>query len=513
MAASKRTLGLYSTGGCVVIALVCVLLNLVSFRHFFRLDCTENRIYSLSPATRKILSGLTDPLRIRVFFEENLPPEYAHQRRYLEELLQEMSTSARGSMRIEFADLKKPGVREEAQRVGIATLRFTAVRQDKFEVQEGMMGLVMYYEDKHEVMPVLTQISNIEYEFAGRIVKLTQKSRPVVGWTAGSGEVDPPEALTQYLSQNFEFRRLDRLSAEGWEKSGMEGLSALVVAGPRQKLSDTGLRAIDRAILSGIPTALLLDVYDVQMGNFFARKVESGLEGLCKSYGVSARDGLVVDAQNVPVQIQTQQGFFTMQTLVNYPYIPRLMDKQLSRDHPVTRTLQEIALPYVTPLDLTDSSGAVILARSSAESYRMVHPFMVSPMQRIDVSGAEPGPFVLGVSIQGPRPSAFSDTMTGAVRLVVLSNATFLDESRGGGTGNVTFAANLVDWLAAAEDLISIRSKGNTHRPLEKVSDKKRNLIKASNLFLMPLAVALIGTVRWQVRRARRRRMESSAGS
>lgn len=513
MALSKRKLGLYSTGGCLVIALVMVLLNLLSFRHFFRLDCTENKIYSLSPATRNILTGLTDPLRIRIFFEENLPPEYAHQRRYLEELLQEMATSSVGKMRVEFADMKKPDAREEAQRAGIATLRFTAVRKDKFEVQEGMMGLVMYYEDKHEVMPALTQISNIEYELAGRVVKLTQKARPVVGWTTGNGEIDPPEALSQYLSQNFELRRLDRLNAEGWGKSGLEGISALMVAGPKLAFSDTGLRSLDRAILSGVPTALLLDLYDVQMGNFFARKTESGLERLLKSYGIIAKDGLVVDAQNVPVQVQTQQGFFTMQTLVNYPYIPRLTEKQLSRDHPVTRTLQEIALPFVSPLDIADSSSVAILARSSPESFRMVQPFMVSPMQPIDVAGAEPGPFILGLSIQGSRRSAFTDTASGDVRLLVFSNAAFLDESRGGGAGNLTLAANLVDWLAATEDLISIRSKGNTHRPLEKVSDRKRNLIKASNLFLMPLIVALMGLIRWQLRRARRRRWETAEGS
>lgn len=520
---SKRTLGLYSTGGCAVIAAVCVLLNLVSFRYFFRIDCTEYSIYSLSDATHKILRSLPDPLRIRIFFEENLPPEYLHQRRYLQELLQEMKTAGGGRLKVEFADMKTPESRQEAERAGIANLRFTAVRKDKFEVQEGMMGLAMYYEDKKEVIPALTQVSNLEYELAGRIIKLTRKIRPVVGWTTGNSEQSPPEPLEQYLSQNFELRRINHLNTHGWRDGSSEyaGLSALMVAGPKSPFSDTGLRAVDEAILNGVPTALLLDLYDVQMGNFFARKVETRLDRLLEGYGVQIREGMVADAQNVPVQIQTQQGFFSFQTIVNFPFIPRITN--LSKDHPVTRTLQEIALPFVAALDVRDTTGVTVLASSTEESYRIARPFIVNPTMRIDIEGAEHGPFAVGMAIQGRRRSAFADTPAlgvsvravrpapteGPIRLVVFTNAGFLDESRGSGGSNLAFAANLVDWLAASEDLIAIRSKGQTFRPLEKVSDQKRNLIKASNLFLMPLLVTLIGGVRWQVRRIRRRRWEA----
>lgn len=506
---NKKSIGLYSTAGCVIIVLICVLLNLLSSRYFFRIDFTENKIYTLSPATQKILAGLTDPLRVRVFFQENLPPEYTHQRRYLEELLQEMKTTARGSLKVEFADMKKPETLDEARRAGVAMIRFTAVREDKFEVQEGMMGLVMYYEDEQEVIPAVTQVSNIEYELAGRIIKLTQKSRPVIGWSIGNGEMEPPASLQQYLTEHFDLRPLDALSPD----TSLDPLSVLIVAGPRRPLSDTALRAIDRAVLRGVPTAILLDLYDINMSNFFARKNEVGLGRLLESYGLRAQDGLVADAQNMPVQMQTQQGFFSVQSIVNYPYIPRVTD--LSRDHPVTRTLQEIALPFTTALEIVDSTGVIVLARSSGESYRISQPFIVSPTERINIDGADRGPFVLGVSIQAIRRSAFADTtaaspVEGQVRLMVLANSNFLDESRGGSMSNLNLAANLIDWLAATEDLISIRSKTNTFRPLEKVSEEHRSLMKFAHLFLMPLAVAFIGAIRWRIRAARRRRWEES---
>lgn len=518
MSRARRLLGLYSAGGCVIVLLLGVLVNLVSTRYFVRVDFTENRIYSLSPSTVGLLNRLTDPLRMKVFFDENLPPEFSHHRRYLKELLEEMSSAAGGRLRVEFADMKKPESREDAMRAGVAPLRFTAVRQDKFEVQEGMMGLAMYYEDRKEVIPSVTQSGNIEYEIASRIVKLTRKAKPVVGWTAVAGELDPPGSLQEYLSQNFEMRRIEDIGKSGWGPGGpaAAGLSALIVAGPRTPLTDTTQQAMDAAIIAGIPTAVLVDPYDINTQHFFARRNETGIERILRAYGLGIREGLIVDAQNIPVQISSQQGFFMMQTLVNYPYIPRVTD--LSRDHAVTRTLQEIALPFVSAIDVMDSSGVTVLARTSPQSYRMTNPMFVNPTQEIQIEGAEPGPYIVGASVQGIRRSAFADTLpagrpaTGNVRLVVMANAGFLDEGRGAGPANVAFIQNMIDWLAASEDLISIRSKFNTFRPLSRLTDAKRNMIKAANIFLMPLVFAVFGLVRWQLRR-RRRRMDETAAS
>ena len=53
--------------------LLAVLFNLVSSTLFFRMDLTENRIYSLSDASKRMVSSLEDPLTVRVFLSENLP--------------------------------------------------------------------------------------------------------------------------------------------------------------------------------------------------------------------------------------------------------------------------------------------------------------------------------------------------------------------------------------------------------------------------------------------------------
>ena len=56
----------------IVVAIALVALgNLVSRNFFFRLDLTENQIYSLSPSSKVILEKIEDFLTAKVYFSEN----------------------------------------------------------------------------------------------------------------------------------------------------------------------------------------------------------------------------------------------------------------------------------------------------------------------------------------------------------------------------------------------------------------------------------------------------------
>ena len=52
-----------------------VLINFLSYRHFLRLDLTENEIYTLSESSRRVVGKLGDPLTIQCFFSKKAPPE------------------------------------------------------------------------------------------------------------------------------------------------------------------------------------------------------------------------------------------------------------------------------------------------------------------------------------------------------------------------------------------------------------------------------------------------------
>lgn len=66
-----------STWSIVLIAGIIIVLNLLSNEFFFRLDTTEDKSYTLSKATRSILSNLSEPITLSSYFTGDLPPQYS----------------------------------------------------------------------------------------------------------------------------------------------------------------------------------------------------------------------------------------------------------------------------------------------------------------------------------------------------------------------------------------------------------------------------------------------------
>ena len=80
-----KSSSLYTTLGLV--AGIVVIINLFSNQFYLRLDFTEDRQYTLSNATRNILKDLQEPVTVRAFFSEDLPPDVAKVKRDFQEIL------------------------------------------------------------------------------------------------------------------------------------------------------------------------------------------------------------------------------------------------------------------------------------------------------------------------------------------------------------------------------------------------------------------------------------------
>ena len=52
----------------IVYLAIGVLVNIAGITLFFRMDLTANKVYSISDASKKVVSTLSEPLTIKVFF-------------------------------------------------------------------------------------------------------------------------------------------------------------------------------------------------------------------------------------------------------------------------------------------------------------------------------------------------------------------------------------------------------------------------------------------------------------
>ena len=151
---------------------------------FFRIDLTENSIYSISDASKKVVSSLSEPLTIDVFFTKNLPAPHNNTERYLHDLLEEYAIHANSYFNYKFYDVSPeaegidPLTRENqnlANNYGIHPVQIQVYEEDEVKFKKAYMGLVLIHGDMVERIPTITSINGLEYKLTTAIQKLNNK--------------------------------------------------------------------------------------------------------------------------------------------------------------------------------------------------------------------------------------------------------------------------------------------------------------------------------------------------
>lgn len=168
----------------IVYLAVLVLLNVAGTTLFFRLDLTENQAYSLSKASRRVVSNLSEPLTINVFFSRNLPAPHNSTERYLHDLLAEYAAYSNRFFNYRFYNVStesgdiSPEAGENqklAENYGIHPIQIQAIEKDEVKFQKAYMGLVLIHGDIIERIPTITNIDGLEYRLTTAIQKLNNK--------------------------------------------------------------------------------------------------------------------------------------------------------------------------------------------------------------------------------------------------------------------------------------------------------------------------------------------------
>ena len=163
---------------------IVVLVNVACTTLFFRVDLTENQAYSLSGASRRVVSKLSEPLTIKVFFSRNLPAPHNGTERYLRDLLEEYAAHSNRYFNYRFYDVSTDSgemspAGDENQKVaenyGIHPIQIQAIDRDEVKFQKAYMGLVLIHGDIIEKIPTITDIDGLEYRLTTAIQKLNNK--------------------------------------------------------------------------------------------------------------------------------------------------------------------------------------------------------------------------------------------------------------------------------------------------------------------------------------------------
>jgi ABC-2 type transport system permease protein len=388
----------------VLVALVAI--NWLASVVHFRYDLTEDKRYTLSPATKKLLRSLSDQVSITVFLSGQMPAEFRRLSSSAEELLSEFQEAAKVNVSYRF---ERPGEGmnddERAsllQRLDSMGLRPTNVRVQakEGESQEERLvypGALVSYQGNEMAIDLLqgqdmsggvrslnSAEALLEYKFANAVQKLASDSVPVIGYLVGNGQpltYNVYDLIERTLKPNygFAFVPVDSLPLIPME------FDALMVVKPNSRFSDQQKLKLDQYVMHGGKMLWFIDNLYAEMdslmrtqSDFIAFDRGLNLEDQLFRYGVRINQDLLQDVQcdKLP-QVVGSVGGQPQVELVPWPYFPLLASHS---GHPIAKNLNLILSIFPNSLDSIATQGLrkTVLLASSANSRVLNTPAMVS---------------------------------------------------------------------------------------------------------------------------------------
>lgn len=485
---------------------ILVVLNLIGLNLFARVDLTDDEVYSLSDASINLVENLDDPVTVTAFFTEDLPAPYSANRRFLKDKLDDYRAYGGQNFQYRFVD---PGedddLRDEASRYRIPPVQIQVVESDNVQLKNAYMGVAIAYGGEREVLPLVQDLSTLEYDITSAIRRLTRDELPAVGLLSGHGELgrQQMQTFTQELSRNY---TVQPVTVQDTALSAQPDV--LLVVSPSDSLPEPHLRALDVYVMQGGRMGLLLNAVNANLQQGQAAVQRVGLDRLLTAYGASVEPNLVMDQQSSPLTTQRQAGMFSVMQQIEYPFLP--IATNFNDDNMMVNRLGDVRFYFASTVDtavaLPEGVSFSPLIYSTEQSRVQEGFFMIQPMMQEQMMGTlEGGPYVLAAALTGTFPSAFAvGRRSQPSRLVIVGDGDLLNESLIGAVpSNIAFGLNMVDWLAQDDALLSIRAKSVEPRQLEPVAEGLRPWIKYGSMLSPVLLVILFGLYRWQRRRSR----------
>lgn len=495
--------------GVALVVVGVVVLNLLGGRLRGRVDLTADKLYTLSEGTREVLGELDDLVTIKLFVSKELPAEINLLLRDVRDLLADFESASRGRVRVVEAHPEEDeDVADEASSFGVRPIQFNVLRGDELQVKRGWLGLAVLYADKSEVIPAINRTDDLEYRLASAVWSMTAERKPRVAFATGFGARGAFSygALQELLGERYETVSRS-LAGDSVPPLPADSFDVVVVAGPRERMSDAAVRAIRDYLQAGGAALVLVDGNQINPQMPIAEPLETGLEPLLQDYGVRVASGIVYDLRSNERVSLGQRGIFTY--IAPYALWPRVLPAE--REHPTTRGLDALSLAWASPLEIVDSTVAQALWTTTEWAGRRASGTSIAPDAEFNPRREELAVQVVAAAVvsEGARGEASSGDGGSAGarprgRLVVVGDADFLeDQFVQANPQNAVFAANAIDWLAQDEALILIRSKDRTPPPLVFESGFQRNALKWGNLIGVPLLFVVVGAARAVQRRRR----------
>lgn len=468
-------IGLNAGAALLLALLLTLMVNYLSFRHYYRTDCSRIQLYQLSQKTTGLLESLDKPVDITVFFQPgNVLYEDIHN------LLREYQFHC-PLLNIQWVDPDRDIAQTEELAVKYQVtdpnvVVFDCEGRSKYVRSDEIADI-----DKSSGVDRI-RVFKGEQAFSSAIQGVIQKTVPVVYFLTGHGERDIA-SFDRRTGFSGAARLIERDNIQvkplllSTEKQIPADCAALIVAGASKRMSKAEADMISVWLRRSGRLMVLADAWQT-----------SGLEEMLQTWGVLLRNDVVFD-----------QVTLTGLDVAFYP----------NGKHPITEKLSNIQAYFHMPRSVEPDST---LSKSLSADRPKVTPLAVSsknswaetqadqvPAKYDPDTGDRPGPICMAVAVEKGETSGLLDMKIRPSRMVVFGDSGFV--SNGGLTGGDTsLFMSALNWLIDREQLMAIAPKQVDDTRL-KLTPSKVRLLFWSTVGIIPLLAALLGTALWFRRR------------
>ncbi|MBW3470187.1 gliding motility-associated ABC transporter substrate-binding protein GldG [Arthrospiribacter ruber] len=537
-----------------------LILWVIGYFFSFRIDLTEEKRFSLHPASEEILKGLEEPIEVEILLTGNLPGGMRRLQRSIEETVRTFNAYSPYKISYYYQDpLVLPADIREDYIVGLSEYGINptnlflsedggqrsklifpgiVVRNEEYETG----ALVLRGEKGMGPDQVLNQsIENLEFELINAIKKLIRKQEFAVGMLMGNGEMEEDDGfgIIEALVEDFEVYKIPMEQAQKVED--LDPFAAILIPGPKEPYTEREVFLLDQYLMNGGNLIFLIDAlaFDLEQAGgdgTVAMPFDTGLDQMLFRYGIRVNKDLIQD-MNFGYHPVMAGNFGDQEQLVPLPW-PFYVSAGRMANHPVTKGLDQVMFRFVSTMDTVKADGVrkTPLIFSSDFSRKMAAPVRLAFEEMAD--GPDLNEFTsqnlpLLYLLEGNFTSLFKNrflpdgmdqagflesgsegmVMVAATGNLFKSQLNFMDGSPlplgEDPFSNVEYAnrqllINSINYLLEPEGIMSTRTKQFQIRPLNKVKVRdERSKWQLINIAVPVFIIGVLGFV-WTFMRKRR---------
>ena len=543
----RKSFVFFSSGVAIIL-----ILNYLLSGFFFRIDLTEDKRYSVSQATKNLLSGLKDEVFVTVYLSgDDLPAGFNRLKNSVKEQLDEFRNYSDGKLDYTFVDpssivekQKKEKFLKDLQAKGILPVNLFE-KKNGGQVERTIFPYALVNYNGKEMPVLLLQntkflsaeeklnqsVENVEYELVNSLRKLSIKNKKRIGITYGHGE--PADIQLDGLIKNLQdfylVYRVDISKVNAFDLR--KNLDALMIIKPDTIFNEVDKYKIDQFIVGGGNALFFIDplkINEISQSGTMAIPYNLDLNDLFFRYGVRLNNNAVKDltAARIPMVVGNI-GNKPQAQLMPWRYFPII---NTFGKHALVKNTDALYGKFMSSIDTVKSPGIkkTILFSSSPYSKTVSAPVMIAyddARRDPDPKTYNKGSMALAYLLEGKFRSLYANRITGIdkrfksfkeysenSKIIICGDGDLpinnVDKSGHAMPlgydpfsrqtfGNNDFIIHAIDYMLDNNGILSARDKKIVLRPLDKTIIKEQRLKwQLINMLAPVLVLILFGLAR-----------------